>query len=279
MDTSLRQLPDDTILVGRALVLRRSEHPLEEDALAQWQDGNGLTFYLQSTFTLEDLAVLQDFESLPLVAPIHNRGAAKCAWRIGDAFLKATHWVPGLRSEAENIRYVHENFPGIPAPEVVHGWVDEQMRRAFTITKAMPGETLEDVWTKLTDFQCQSIAAQVSLICDVLRSSKAPCLQSLSGGGVYAGDITPASMRSQEQRERWWEPELYGPATLELTRASLAPLAMEDEFVFMHGDLSACNIMVKDGSLSGIIDWQTAAELLCMFLSIKQYSSHTVSHK
>lgn len=46
MDTSLRQLPDDTIINGQVLILHRSEHPLEEDVVAQWEDENGVTFYL-----------------------------------------------------------------------------------------------------------------------------------------------------------------------------------------------------------------------------------------
>lgn len=194
---------------------------------------------------------------MPLVALIHNRGAAKCAWRIGDAFLKVTYWVPALPSEAENIDYVSENIPGIPVPEVVHGWVDEKMRRTFTITKAMPGETLEVAWPELTEFQRQGIAAQVSLICDVLRTAKVPCLQSVSGGPVNSGYYTPHDAEVQPGEHRW-EPDLNGPATLEYTRASFAPLDMEDEFVLIHGDLAPCKFMVKDGSLSGIIDWQTA---------------------
>jgi hypothetical protein len=76
----------------------------------------------------------------------------------------------------------------------------------------------------------------------------------------FYGNVFPGIVHSDDFVSRMTKTALQPPATeelLEKTLQSLGPTTSSD-IRFCHIDLSGCNIMVHNGRLSGIIDWELA---------------------
>ena len=123
----------------------------------------------------------------------------------------------------------------------------------------MDGQTLDEVWTSLSTNQCVQIAGEVAKYCKELALITSKRLTTANGHGViepfltvYPPDIEPS-----------WRPQILGPYTSDQLRSYLSGSAEWDGhtelFYFYHADLGPTNIIIENGSIAGIIDWESAA--------------------
>lgn len=189
-------------------------------------------------------------------------------WSIGsDAILKERP-DEGPKTEVITSKFL-EDYPEIPAPNILRDWVDSD-GQYFVLTERMKGETLEKAWPSLSDSQKITIADQVVEVRSRLRSITSPAIQRVDGSAGYPGLL-------------FWNMEPHGPfhsdselwdaLVLSLQKApekALPQKALQglkkrmpkcEPYVLTHCDLNLGNIIVKEGALVGILDWEYAAYL------------------
>ncbi|KZV62752.1 kinase-like protein [Peniophora sp. CONT] len=172
-------------------------------------------------------------------------------------------------TEAHALHFLHSSGLDLPIPRLTTSFV--HLGITYTIMTRLPGVRLIDAMEQesFTDQDLETIVAEVS---DVLVK-----LQTLRQPPVFAGQVMiSASGHDLPEPISFFELR-YGPlpSVLELWRYT-ASFADIDEMLehgisqsqldildadpirFVHPDLRTYNILVKDGHLTGIIDWEDA---------------------
>jgi aminoglycoside phosphotransferase len=152
---------------------------------------------------------------------------------------------------------------GIPAPRIhdVHTTSDGEHRITMDYIE---GQTLEKAWDELSTEQRKDIAKQLRKILDKMRSATPP------PNLISACDGT--EIRDTRHRFSYHSPPCVDekgfnevlmsgvfPQISPLVRAALAQrLRTSHRIVLTHCDLMPRNIMVKDGKIVGLLDWEDA---------------------
>lgn len=133
------------------------------------------------------------------------------------------------------------------------------------------GQTLEQAWSSLSESQKRDIADQVVGVRKELRSITSTPIQ-----GVAVDDGSPCfpdllfSDREphgpfHSDRELWHalSRTLHDPPRRTFPRQALENLQKRmpkcESYVLTHCDLNLGNIVIKDGRLAGILDWEFVA--------------------
>ena len=161
--------------------------------------------------------------------------------------------------EAEVLFFIAKSGLEIPAPKVYSSEVYEDM--TVIEMEMIPGDTLEDVWPKLSMDEKKGYAQQLRQIVNRLRSLE----------GSYIG--SPERRPAVDTRR---DTNCGGPFPSETTFnefllsniISSTPrvyrnmlqilLSTTHKIVFTHGDLSMTNIIVREGRIVSLLDWETA---------------------
>ncbi|RWA05958.1 hypothetical protein EKO27_g9140 [Xylaria grammica] len=174
--------------------------------------------------------------------------------RNGDTVTKIVALNGVKESEAEAMRFVREHTT-IPVPRVY-----ATTPKSITM-EYIEGVSLDKAWNSLSDADRVGIITQLRGYLDQLRAIK----------GSYIGGLgrTPAIDERRfsdeggpfESEAEWNDFLLEGAkgAGPEIRQSMLrSQMRTDHEIVFTHGDLHACNIMVRDGRIVAIIDWENA---------------------
>jgi len=194
--------------------------------------------------------------------------------RIGRRTLVKCH--PGVRlTEAITMKFVAENT-SIPVPHVYD--VFEARGHIYLVMEYIDAPSLAEMWPTMSFSEKKRIVSQMGGYLRELRSLRSP-----HPGMVEAVDRTGCyDMRLQI--------EPFGPFTVEEYHAHFGydyirkqaeryPQFQADfercngrkyNTVFTHGDLAPRNILVKDGEIVGIIDWECSGWY-------PEYSEYTTS--
>ncbi|KAG6869501.1 hypothetical protein C0995_002606, partial [Termitomyces sp. Mi166 len=177
--------------------------------------------------------------------------------------------------EALSIQLAHSL--GLPVPRVLFyaEFVCEE-GGAIWMTR-IPGDPLSEVWTHLSDSEQSTIMGELHQCLLRLRECKnprSPEVSSITGKSIKTfracdGVIPPCTDKSDLLRylvrprnrtirgESEQERVKFDDQTIKIEHLA----DMEHSIVFAHGDLMRHNILVKDGHLSGIVDWECAGWL------------------
>ncbi|EIT80625.1 unnamed protein product [Aspergillus oryzae] len=132
--------------------------------------------------------------------------------------------------------------------------------------KRIPGEPLSKAWSKLSTHEKEGIAKQTAEYLLQLRNLQSDKTQSLTGGPVYLdflfrnknSHLSHGPITTQDElwahMERGLNEAISEAVRIRL-RQRMPPAA---PYTFTHGDLTNVNIMVENGCLTGIIDWETS---------------------
>lgn len=163
--------------------------------------------------------------------------------------------------EVDNLRFVKRHTT-TPVPDVLESWT--QGDRYFSISGLIPGETLSTVWADLSDDERDRVAKQTADVLAQLRMLHSPRLESLGGKPLYDAFLFcsdygaphgPLGSDDQLQHEMWKALKAVPEGARQRLRARMP---RSEPYTFTHGDLAMSNIMVQNGNLSGIIDWERA---------------------
>ncbi|KAJ9151232.1 hypothetical protein NKR23_g3091 [Pleurostoma richardsiae] len=173
------------------------------------------------------------------------------------------------------------NTQCLPVPKVLHHGNDPGTGWYYFYMRRVEGRILSDVWDHLSHSQQHEIVIQLQRIIGTMRLNKNNHIGSL--GGLPCNDnffVAPLLRERAKCRQRYYGPFSDGKAFTEgiaqyLTTAGVCDeedrhmqctlrdmLQMgsksEDEFVLTHGEIAAENILVEDGNVVAILDWNQA---------------------
>jgi aminoglycoside phosphotransferase (APT) family kinase protein len=150
----------------------------------------------------------------------------------------------------------------LPVPHVHEAQVEAEAG-GFIRMDFVDGERLDLVWPNMTTQEKDSICQQLREILTKMRSLpwETGLIGSCSGGP--AKDCRQYSVYSDGpyKDEATFTKSFYFDlvkSTPALIRSALFQLHDNHRIVFSHGDLAQHNILVKDGQIKGLIDWEFA---------------------
>ena len=184
-------------------------------------------------------------------------------WSIGSDVILKDRPDEGPKSKVEVKTLNHlATYTDVPVPKVLRDWVDRD-GRYFTLNERISGQTLEEAWPSLSEPQKIDIADQVVKVRKQLRSVTSASIQCVDQSPCYPGllffDLEPHGPFHSDQ-------ELWDALALNLRH--LPQQVLENlkkrlpecgPYVLTHCDLNLGNIMVQNGKVVGILDWEYAA--------------------
>ncbi|CZS91143.1 uncharacterized protein RAG0_01900 [Rhynchosporium agropyri] len=252
------RLTRDRWLLGSSIICERVTTPIPSIAIISWQDGDG-TFYLRERVE-EDLVLPEDGLETGLA---HEAGTSAAVWSIGvDAFCKVKAWREGMELESKTIEFVRRRALEIPVPEVIHTWIDHSWNRTFLILRRVKGQTLDEEWPRLTSNQRLEIGNKIAAYCysKLLLGtlSLSPFLNSIADASHPSWILRPIGSFSYESFASYLS-----------TVAPGSRLDVGDLFHFYHADIGPTNVMIFESTVTGILDWESAAYYPRFWLATK----------
>ncbi|KAJ5718245.1 kinase-like protein [Penicillium malachiteum] len=189
-------------------------------------------------------------------------------WSIGSDVILKERPDDGPKTEVTTLKFL-DSYPEIPVPKVLRDWVDGD-GRYFVLTERMKGETLEKAWSSLLDTQKISITDEVIAIRKHLQSITSDSMQGVDGNAANMGLLF---FDSEPHGPFHSDTELWDALSISLQSSvkQVVPKRVLDNLrkrmpkcepcVLTHCDLNLGNIIVQDGRLVGILDWEYSAFL------------------
>jgi aminoglycoside phosphotransferase (APT) family kinase protein len=183
-----------------------------------------------------------------------STGRTNCS-RQPDGRLKKSG--PRVRAEEfEDLNYARSI--GLPVP-AAHEFLPEEQTILMDFVE---GDTLESVWPTLSESEKESIARQLGQFISSMRSGRQD--------EVYIGAINGPARDCRRFSDYTGGPftdetsfnafvcNLYKQCPKPIRDAFIASMRTDHAIRFTHGDLSPRNIIVKDGKLQAVVDWEFA---------------------
>lgn len=189
--------------------------------------------------------------------------ASDCGvWYLGSQQILKERSSSPPNFDANNIQFLKQKT-SIPIPTIVADW-EEDNGRYFMITKRIHGQNLADAWPNMSTDDKERVAKETAEYLLQLRSLQSPQMQSLNGKPLYSAFLFPnghglphGPLSSDD--ELWNEMEKAVEKVPEKARQRLRErMPPAGPFTFTHGDLTNVNIIVKDGHLAGILNWEAS---------------------
>ncbi|RDA90653.1 hypothetical protein CP533_6817 [Ophiocordyceps camponoti-saundersi (nom. inval.)] len=167
----------------------------------------------------------------------------------------------GVWAIVRNTQFIRHHTT-VPVPETVQEWSEND--RYFLVMKRVPGSTLHELWPSMSESEKDSIAKQTVDYLGQLRKLHSNSVESLGGGPVYSAFLfcngygLPHGPCSSDD-QLWKEMAKALSEVPENARHQLQQrMPMAKPYTFTHGDLATRNIMVSNGKVTGIIDWENS---------------------
>jgi len=166
--------------------------------------------------------------------------------------------------EADMMRFVNTHIPSVPCPIVhsVKDYGEGPRRKVGILMDHVAGSTLESVWPTASDREKSAYTTQLREIVQHLhepagqfigRVGHRPCVDP-GGFGEDAPDMGPFD---DEESFNHYRKERVRATKGDDAASRVASLQKSGHrFVLTHGDLSDRNILVKDGKITGLVDWE-----------------------
>ncbi|KAJ5931074.1 hypothetical protein N7466_006567 [Penicillium verhagenii] len=192
---------------------------------------------------------------------IFYSASTRGGWSLGSKLILRERSAAPPNFEAPNIRFLSEKT-SIPIPELVETWEEDGL--SFSITRRIPGKNLDEAWPTLSDEEKERIAKQTADYLGQLRGLQSTRMESVGGeplfcNFLFGGDHGVGYGPLSSDDELWDQLALsltHVPEEIRLKLRERMPTAAP--YTFTHSDLTTVNIMVDNGNLTGIIDWENS---------------------
>ncbi|POR36300.1 Uncharacterized protein TPAR_03500 [Tolypocladium paradoxum] len=164
------------------------------------------------------------------------------------------------RSEADMMHSAATN--GVMAPKVrcVYDLVTRRPIARAMVSERLPGMPLDEVWADLTDDHRAGIKDQLRVQLARMKACTQPFIERLGRQptrNVY--DRIPETycgpFADEEEFDKWCLSRVGGGPFI---RWKWQRRNSSSAFVLTHGDLAPRNILVYDGVMTGIVDWEAS---------------------
>ncbi|KAF3914870.1 hypothetical protein ABW20_dc0105684 [Dactylellina cionopaga] len=166
-------------------------------------------------------------------------------------------------TEGATMQYVAENTK-IPVPKVYGCYKDEETQATHIVMELIDGDCLENVWDKFDQERKEDIINQLKQILEELRSLEGTFIGSIDH--THCEDVLfeeTNDLRGPYNSEEEFSEGIVDTllkkgdsAFPKLVCAMVRDVLKGHRIVFTHGDLLPRNIMVKDGKVVAILDWE-----------------------
>jgi aminoglycoside phosphotransferase (APT) family kinase protein len=163
--------------------------------------------------------------------------------------------------EARTIQFLRAKTT-IPVPAVVMDWIEDG--RYFMVSERVQGEPLSTAWSKMSAGEKDRVAKQTAAYLAQLRELHSDRIQSLDDQPLYSAFLFPTGYGMphgplSSDDELWNElAKALEGVPENVLRQMREQMPSSTPYTFTHGDLTNVNIMVKDGNLTGILDWEAS---------------------
>jgi hypothetical protein len=252
-----RRIASSTWLVGSSLLVQWNDTRQDnQDLLAQWPDGQG---FLSLKKLVDAETVLSSAAGLETATQtefhmIHGGGYSSAVWLIGkDTICKVKAKYANVCNEASIIAFVRDKLPSLPLPHVLYSHENPGENCTALFLQRLQGQTLRDAWDALTKEQREKMVEQVTGYCKLMAGLKSEMMAGINAKCLlepylYTSKDTPLAPLTVAKTQ-----SLFNKYTTERT----TPPDVKG-FHFYHADLGPGNIMVQDGAIVAIIDWESA---------------------
>lgn len=178
-------------------------------------------------------------------------------WSLGSNLILKERSINPPNFEAINLRFLKKET------SIVEDW-REGDGRYFLPTKRIRGDLLNTAWATMPTAYRERVAKQTAEYLMQLRELHAPQIQSLDGQPVYSACLFPNGYGlphgpCSSDDELWAEMTVALKGVPEQARLRLRErMPSAAPYTFTHRDLTNVNIIVEDGSLAGILDWEAS---------------------
>jgi aminoglycoside phosphotransferase (APT) family kinase protein len=185
------------------------------------------------------------------IEPVRGEGTDNAMYRLGDALAVRAPRRPGAVAGIEREQaWLPRLAPLLPLPlplPAAMGAPGEGYPWPWSVCRWLEGETLAPEWA---DARLAADLAGFIRSLQAVDASEAP-------RGFNQGRGAPLSRWRATIAERLgWLADLHNIGAITAAwEADAAAPAWAGEPVWLHGDLSAGNLLARDGRLSGVIDW------------------------
>lgn len=153
------------------------------------------------------------------------------------------------------MRFIAANTT-IPIPHVYH---DSGATNGSITMEYIEGERLDKVWNQLPQEQKLDIASQLKGMLSELRSLEGHYIGSVNNGEAIDGrrfNFSGGPFDTETTFNQFLLSDIYTSTATILRDIALRSLRSDHKIVFTHGDFAPRNIMVKNGTITGILDWE-----------------------
>ncbi|WPB04332.1 uncharacterized protein RHO25_008978 [Cercospora beticola] len=172
-------------------------------------------------------------------------------------------------TEAASMLYIAANT-SIPVPKVHCAFKSEG--KVYLVMEKVRGENMYKAWEQLAESERERLLAQLKELLEQMRSLQPPTgtgVQSCVGGSLHDSRIPHGKPRfgpfkTIQEFHLWLRDGLQISDIQDgAHREELETMIKQQDkdwppVVFTHGDLNPANILVHQGRISGIIDWEFA---------------------
>jgi thiamine kinase-like enzyme len=218
------------------------------------------------------------------MAPENNFGDAVPPFAPGDVLLYNLHGCKIIRtakdhlikvgrrvqaSEAHALEIIASRLPSLPIPrahsvQLLPGADGAENGVVRIEMDFISGDILEDVWPNMSLEEKDSIVTQLRAILEHMRSLKSESGRIEACGGRPVLDIrrilpyTGGPFQNEAEFNDFLMADVFKATPAPLRTALANSLRTDHAVVFTHGDLNQHNIIVRDGRVVGLIDWECA---------------------
>jgi aminoglycoside phosphotransferase (APT) family kinase protein len=164
-----------------------------------------------------------------------------------------------LRQEADNLKFIREHTT-IPVPEVFDSYDIEGGGHCIIMSR-VPGITLQEAWPQLSNESKSCILDELIGYVHQLRQLQGTTISSASGSptGMYVfGSTIDNVLMSPSEFHDFLTSRVYPKLPRDYVSYLRTRFDDNARLLFTHADLMDRNILVKDGKISGIVDWEWA---------------------
>lgn len=238
LSDAVREISNTSWLIAGKLVLSlTAQRPATQPS---WSDGHNAFYSIsEPTGPLPDSRPIQNTDNL---CKVYDAGGVSVVWRAGEAFIKLKKIDPCSTREHVTLRSLHDR--GGFDFEIPQAYYHGELGDVYCIVLGrIPGPTLAEAWPTLDEEAKQRYARRIANICDKLMA-----WQGTSISGVDGGQLSDLFLTRRLDKDCDPQQLRQNCDELDMDCTSLG---------FYHCDLGPGNIIVN-GSLIGILDWETA---------------------
>ena len=176
-------------------------------------------------------------------------------------------------TEADSLAFVAAHTT-LPVPKLLGTYIHDDI--PYIVMSRIPGTPLADLLPRMSLNEINLITTDLKSMMDELRAlritdfetgsyvgsiGRQPCRDMLfRSGSESKGPFLTGEDMYENIIERWtklFESDLLSESSVQFTRRLYRENSGND-IVFTHGDLDPRNILVENGHVSGIVDWEQA---------------------